>query len=73
MKLKTLKDIEPVGHFDVDRKNLKKEAIKWVKEWKKEIEDYKPKDHSMDWHCSVLHEKIESFKKFHNVSEEDLK
>jgi len=66
MKLKTLKDLEIAGH-DI----VREEAIKWVKEENKK------------WREALSQEGLACpygnnpstyiFKKFHNITEEDLK
>ncbi|KKN59805.1 hypothetical protein LCGC14_0538030 [marine sediment metagenome] len=66
MKLKTLKDIplNLTGHEDV-----RKEAIKWVKEWEKndEIDDGLGNTEYSFETASLI------FKHFFNITEEDLK
>ena len=61
MKLKTLKDLQwdesGKGDYMVDGKELKEEAIKWVK-WYLDV-------YKTDYH-------LQPFIKFHNITEEDL-
>ena len=69
MKLKTLKDLEIVDAYEFNGKDevlkeIKKEAIKWVKELRKPLhmEDKYDVPEVIDW-----------IKNFFNITEEDLK
>ena len=68
MKLKTLKDLERKANPDfVYSKELKAEAIKWVKELEKVPFDYEERG-ANDYNNG----KIEILKEFFNITEEDL-
>ena len=77
MKLKTLKDIEEemTGIEDgpyVFYKEIKQEAIKWVKEWKNEKKHhYCPRVLTCQ-SCLKTSGKIEGVMEFHNITEVDL-
>jgi len=91
MKLKTLKDIYGVSDFDCDedeylKRNLKAEAIKWVKVLDKTNKDNYDlprgesvdigdlKDVEVDWEeSSEIYGMIKILKHFFNLTEEDLK
>ena len=73
MKLKTLKDIdEELAPFEVTRKSLKAEAVKWVKTIDKRMAkcDCKLGDCRSCTHDLILRKWI---KHFFNITEEDLK
>ena len=83
MKLKTLKDLEK--HYDdfdddyinnlkdlrfVNLKELKAEAVKWIKKWELELDSPRIKDEK--WTVWVT-SRIDSFREFFNLTDEDLK
>ncbi len=72
-KLKTLKDISfPRQGGNCYRvEGLKQEAIKWVKNWQKEkITGRRQESGTYQYHRNM---KINLFKDFFNITEEDLK
>ena len=78
MKLKTLKDIDmmyegtPQGEAQL-KKDLKNEAIKWVKHLEtKKVKVY-PSRQMGKTHNSIIDGEIGILKHFHNITEEDLK
>ena len=80
-ELKTLKDLtmKPLIEYgvpilDVNSNMLKAEAIKWVKHWNKLISYCKKKtDNHDEIEIPIYAGKIEAFKQFFNITEEDLK
>ncbi len=67
MKLKTLKNLKNLnGQFSED--TLKREAVKWIKKWKKEKKKMK-KDEMVYW-CYMG--RIHALTEFHNIKEEEL-
>lgn len=59
MKLKTLKDFELHGAFGIDIRDLKQEAIKWVKFYRNE--------------CKLGFTQAKVLTDFLNITDEDLK
>ena len=73
-KLKTLKDIEPFHCYEcegnINPENLKYEAVKWIKHWKKHEYDKRTKPLKYDL---AFVNRISAFIEFFNLTEEDLK
>ena len=68
-KLKTLKDIKLDYERESNlRKNIKKEAIKWVKFYRSKL----GKHDSVNWNI-IYHRLSQEFMLFHNITEDDLK
>ncbi len=73
MKLKTLKDLPASRELkrpwikSYDEKDLKQEAIKWVKHYEKEMKEAKA-----NYYCELVGA-IREFIEFFNITEEDLR
>ena len=76
MKLKTLKDLEKQyedysGMLIQFNKDIKTEAINWVKKWELELKECYEKHFPRA--AQHLLSKIDVFKHFFNITEEELK
>lgn len=70
MELKTLKDFtDDLGTCNLSASELKQEAIKWVKEFRKQSIDQLDCPHGRD----TAGAKMSAFMYFFNITEEDLK
>ena len=73
-ELKTLKEIfEKSKYKDIIERELKAEAVKWVKEWKKQIKESNINVELSDEQKAGYIFGITNFKHFFNLTEEDLK
>ena len=71
-ELKTLKNLK-LASDKYTKKKLKAEAIKWVKEWEKQIKESEINVELTNEQKAGYEFRINNFKHFFNLTEEDLK